>query len=301
VSAPEILASMAHCWAHGPASLALGTERSGISAALWTGGPEEVEAEPDLTHHTLSLQLAAPRTDVFVDGRRVFGGTVPRHSCQLMASGSRPRGVFYEDHSTLHLYIPVELVGELIAASGLAAEPNDIELIDPACIHDPIVERIGREVLHEMGERQPLSRLRVDALGQELAIQLLRAHSSLTGTRALSRLAPRGGLAPWQVRRATDYLMARLDENVSLADLAASVRLSPFHFARAFKRAVGIPPQRFLMERRVQRAKELLTSTSMELAEIALACGFAGQSHFTTAFKRHTGVTPGVWRAAVRH
>lgn len=108
-------------------------------------------------------------------------------------------------------------------------------------------------------------------------------------------------LAPLRLARVKEFVDAHLADDLSLAEIAAAAELSPFHFARVFKRETGAPPHRYLMERRVARARELLAGTTMDLAEVALACGFAGQSHFTTAFKRHTGLTPGAWRAAVRY
>jgi AraC family transcriptional regulator len=153
-------------------------------------------------------------------------------------------------------------------------------------------------LFHEAQSGSAHGSMFVDGILLQLMGTLLRMQNGQEGPEP--GLA-KGCLAAWQVRRATDYLMAHLDEDMSLTELAASVRLSPFHFARAFKRSTGRPPQRYLMQLRVERAREILAGTDIALAEIALACGFAGQSHFTTAFKRHTGVTPGAWRAAVRH
>jgi AraC family transcriptional regulator len=93
---------------------------------------------------------------------------------------------------------------------------------------------------------------------------------------------------------------SRLGEDVALADLAREASLSPFHFARCFKAATGMSPHRYLVERRVERARDLLTGTDASLADVAAACGFCSQAHFTSAFKRESGITPGVFRAAER-
>jgi AraC family transcriptional regulator len=139
--------------------------------------------------------------------------------------------------------------------------------------------------------------LEMDSRAALICVSLLRRHSVLAPKPDVRTMA----LAPLRLTRAKDYLEAHLAEDFSLQAVADAAELSPFHFARAFKRETGAPPHRYLMERRVERARELLAGGDMGLAEIALACGFAGQSHFTTAFKRHTGVTPGAWRQAVRH
>ena len=106
----------------------------------------------------------------------------------------------------------------------------------------------------------------------------------------------RGGLAPWQVRGAREFIDANLDGDPSIAQLASECRLSSSHFARAFKQTMGMPPHRWLTKRRVERAKQLLQKTDSQLADIALACGFADQSHFARVFSQSEGRSPGMWR-----
>ncbi len=115
------------------------------------------------------------------------------------------------------------------------------------------------------------------------------------GARRTETGAVVGGLTPWQLRRTRDEIDAQLDREVSLAQLAGHCGLSTSHFARAFARSTGIPPHRWLMQRRVDRAKELML-TGAALAEIALMCGFSDQSHLTRVFSQMVGLTPGRWR-----
>jgi len=106
----------------------------------------------------------------------------------------------------------------------------------------------------------------------------------------------RGGLAPWQVRTAREFIDANLDGDPSITQLASECRLSSSHFARAFKQTMGMPPHRWLTKRRIERAKQLLQKTDSQLADIALACGFADQSHFVRVFSQGEGHSPGLWR-----
>jgi AraC family transcriptional regulator len=110
----------------------------------------------------------------------------------------------------------------------------------------------------------------------------------------------RGGLAGRQLRRVAEFIDAHLEQDLMLDDLAALVDLSPKHFARAFRQSTGAPPHRWLIERRIERAKALLSLGDDSLAHIALACGFADQSHFTAAFRKCVGVTPGCFRRELR-
>ena len=106
----------------------------------------------------------------------------------------------------------------------------------------------------------------------------------------------RGGLAEWQVQRVFEVMNERLAENIGLDELAHTVGLSASHFSRSFNVSVGVPPYRWLTERRIERAKQLLANRDLGLTEIALSVGFGGQSAFGAAFKRIAGLTPSEYR-----
>lgn len=109
---------------------------------------------------------------------------------------------------------------------------------------------------------------------------------------------PRGPLAlPGdRLRRVTDYVQAMMEDEITLQDLAAVAGYSPWHFARAFRAATGMPPYAYVTQCRLERARALLQNARSGVAEVALACGFASQSHFTTAFRHAFGVPPAQWR-----
>jgi AraC family transcriptional regulator len=99
-----------------------------------------------------------------------------------------------------------------------------------------------------------------------------------------------------KLRHATEYIDRNLRDRLTLDEIAAEVDLNPQYFARTFKKAVGRPPHRYILERRVERAKILLKTTDLSLVEIASRVGIATQSHFTTVFRRATGMTPREFR-----
>jgi AraC family transcriptional regulator len=110
---------------------------------------------------------------------------------------------------------------------------------------------------------------------------------------------PRGGLAPWQVRRVAEHVEANLASDISLAELARLVGLSPNHFCTAFRISLGDPPHRHLARRRVARARELLADPRLSVTDVALAVGFGSSAHFATAFKAQVGSTPTAYRRDV--
>jgi AraC family transcriptional regulator len=105
----------------------------------------------------------------------------------------------------------------------------------------------------------------------------------------------RGGLAAWQQARVAGYIEEHLAETLLLSQLAEVAHLSPFHFSRAFKQSFGQPPLRYVTSRRIERAKTMLAG-EQSITGVGLAVGFGETSSFTTAFRRHTGVTPTTFR-----
>ena len=112
--------------------------------------------------------------------------------------------------------------------------------------------------------------------------------------------AMRGGLTPRQVRRTLELIETNLSSNPSISRLAGECDLSSSYFARAFRETMGMAPHRWLTRRRVERAKQLLQQSRSSLADIAQACGFVDQSHFSRVFSRHEGRSPGAWRRLQR-
>jgi AraC family transcriptional regulator len=134
-----------------------------------------------------------------------------------------------------------------------------------------------------------------EALAVLLAHELVRLNN---GGDAAASFA-RGGLAGWQQKRVADYIEAHLADSVPLAELAALVDYSPFHFARAFKRSFGLPPHRYHVNRRIERAKELLAVPGNSVTSVGLAVGFAETSSFSAAFRKATGRAPSDYRREV--
>lgn len=295
----DIVANMVRGWHGDPTGWIAGTRPDSVSAAFWSGGaPEvrtEVTAEPEPDTHILSLMLSSFDAEDVFDGRQSYSGPHRPGMVNLVLAGQRPRGVVTGPFSVLHIYIPTSLPSGLAVTLGESA----VELVDPRCAVDRAVERLGRAVLAELRAGLPLARLRMDALGLELAVHLLRRHSSLAGTGRPRRREP-APLATWRLKRVLALVEARLGDDPSLAEMAAAAGVSAYHFLRAFRASTGQTPHAWLAARRVERARALLARyPARPIAEIALDTGFCSQAHMTATFRRLIGITPGAVRRAL--
>jgi AraC family transcriptional regulator len=110
----------------------------------------------------------------------------------------------------------------------------------------------------------------------------------------------RGGLTPARLRRVLEHVRTELVGDTSLHRLAELAGLSPCHFALVFRQSTGLPPHRYVLQQRVERAKALLANPQLSLAEVGYAVGFASQAHFTTVFRKLVGATPATYRKGRR-
>lgn len=157
---------------------------------------------------------------------------------------------------------------------------------------DPLLEQIGHALLVESASETPAGRLYADSLIQTLTLHLLKNYSNAASVRENTN----GGLSGYKLRRVQEFINTNLEEDLSLAELAEVADLSQFHFARAFRRSTGQTPQQYLMQQRIERAKQLLEKEDLPIVEVSLRAGFKNQSHFTTLFRKFTKFTPKIWR-----
>jgi AraC family transcriptional regulator len=157
---------------------------------------------------------------------------------------------------------------------------------------DLVLAQITRSILPFIGRRDGPSVLALDQFSLILGAHLLQRYGVLQKIGKVSK----GGLAPWQKRRAAELLRENLDGRIRLTDVARECSLSVSHFGRSFKATFGVAPHRWLIGRRIERAKELLRQTTTPIADIAIQSGFGDQTAFTRTFRQVTGISPGHWR-----
>ncbi|WP_322966347.1 AraC family transcriptional regulator [Sphingomonas fuzhouensis] len=193
---------------------------------------------------------------------------------------------------SLHIYLRRSLLNEVAAELGMSTDLN----ITP-CLGEPdlLAEQLALGVRSALLEGDSGASAFADYLSAALAARLLRRFGRpCTGPECTA-----GSLGERQLRQVVDFMEARLDQPLSLADMASSCAMSASHFARRFKQTTGVPPHQYLIRLRIERAKRLLKD-SMPIAEIAVECGFTHQEHLTSMFRRATGLTPAVFRRTAR-
>ena len=173
-------------------------------------------------------------------------------------------------------------------------QARNFELRAAIGVRDPVVSQIGLLARKELCEGGIGGRLYTESLGSTLAVYLLRQY----GTAPKAPTSYKGGLGPKPLKRVVDYINEHLSEELSLLDLSRIADLSPHYFATAFKTSVGVPPHRYVIERRINLARNLLRRSNIPISEIAYDVGFSSQSHLTANFRRMTGVTPRRFRGS---
>ncbi|MFE1602044.1 helix-turn-helix transcriptional regulator [Methylobacterium sp. ID0610] len=270
----------------GAALLRSGSAGRGIALAEWVNRDNHARYDrPD--HHTLSLYLAGGEGVVRED-RPVSGGG-PDKLC-LLPAGHESRWQIGGELRLFHLYIAPETLA-LQAVEAFDIDPRRIDLMELTFSDDPATAMVVRGGVLPLDWADGSDRMALSSACHLLLHALLRRH-----TRAGAGRPVTGGLSPSVRRRVADRVEARLGEALTLDVLADEAGLSTFHFAKMFKASFGVAPHRYVVDRRIARAKSLLADGRTGLAEIATACGFASHSHFARSFKQATGATPGQWR-----
>jgi AraC family transcriptional regulator len=225
--------------------------------------------------------------------RRVEGGWQERiiepGAISILGPGRPSEWEWGESIGVSHLYLSREFMADTAAR----AFDQDLERFDPADalkIEDRTLWALAETLAGELRRPGPASNLLVDSVAQALCLHTLRAYHRCD--RPVRKDASSSGLTPSQRRRAIDFIEVNLCENFRIVDLAHASGLNEAALLREFKLTFGHSPYQYVLARRVERASDLIRTTSVSLAEIACAAGFSDQSHMTRLVKRATGLTP---------
>ena len=205
-----------------------------------------------------------------------------------------PRFLMDKPFHSMHFHLS-RAVFDAIADDMDAPRIGELDYRPGASTDDLVIRNLGTALLGGFSHPERVSRTFLEHVTLAAAAHVAHTYG---GMRVAAPHA-KGGLAPWQLRRSTELLAAHLDGSVAVKSLADACGLSTSHFTRAFRASTGLAPFQWLAHRRVEAAKVLLRQRRGSLREIALACGFFDQSHFTNVFKRIVGTSPGVWQRSL--
>lgn len=258
----------------------------GFQTALWRREQLEDVVYDRPEHHTLSLYLE-DGFEVFLQGRPEQRGA-PGKLCLLPAEQASTWQINGRIRF-LHVYFSQQQLEHRMVRM-LDREPRTLELQQRIYMQDPQLAAACSQLASLNWQALP-TRLEANALSHEILSYLLL---NFCGQRHHLKL--RGGLSPSQRRRALDLIEAQLDSPLTLGDLAAELALSEYHFARMFRTSVGEAPHRWIMRRRLERARQALQHSHLSLPLIAHQHGFAHVSHLTRALQSQLGISPGAYR-----
>src|ERR1700692_4864054 len=208
-----------------------------------------------------------------------------------------------ESNSSIRNPGPIDWVHFHVPRATLNALTDDAGMRQVKRLHcvygtsDPVLHHLTQSVLPCLTRPEMFSQLFIDSFTMTVCSHLVGRYGQLREP----ALQLKGGLAPWQMRRAVELLQGHLAGELRLETFAGECRLSASHFARAFRRSFGTSPHRYLTLRRVEIAKVLLAETNSSLVEIAAQAGFTHQAALTRTFANVVGATPGKWRREHSH
>lgn len=254
--------------------------------------PSEL-AVPALTHHLLGVNIGQQGTRQITRlGRQEYDGIGPTGFLWLATADDTACEWAWETTDEAILFQIDPLYLQQIAAENGCANSERLDLKPVVFDRNPQFESIARNYHAEMQQQGLGGKLYSESLGNLFMINLLRTYCQ---ERPQAQQV-NGGLGEKRLNRVLAYIDAHLAENIGLQDMATVAGLGQYHFATMFKQSMGISPYRYVIDRRINRAKSQLRRNNLAIIDIALACGFADQSHFTKHFRKFVGMTPRSFR-----
>jgi AraC family transcriptional regulator len=190
-----------------------------------------------------------------------------------------------------YLYLSVDISDAALAAASDGTR-GDVELRRVGSLVDARVGALAAAVNAERVAGFPNGRLFLDSVEQALAVALVKGYA----VQRRSVQTRRGGLGSARLRRIKEFVDARIEDELTLCEMAQAVELSTAHFSRMFRKSTGETPHQFFLRQRVERAKEMLRSADGRVLDVAVACGFKSQQHFAQAFRNVCGASPTEYR-----
>lgn len=190
-------------------------------------------------------------------------------------------------HETTVIFLNQFLLADIATEAGFSST----EILPQYNIYDPLISQIGTALDAELAARTPKPPIYAESLALTLAAHILCRYANPASVRLR-----RAGPGSVQIQKSIEFMRDNLQQDLTLAEIARSVNMSKYHFAKSFRQAMGISPHRYLTDLRIARARQLLTNISISIEEVAYSVGFTDRSHFSTQFLNTVGTTPGRYR-----
>lgn len=269
-----------------------------LSSSGWSQLHLEIFQQPKFEiaehQHTMHVIAHSPLSNYFPassTGERWLDGKVCHETRHQGASAIVPAGITHRcNWNTSVEFMVLAIEPALLQQVGQDAVDGDqIELL-PQFMNqvDPLIQGIFLALREELEFTKIGGNLLIDSLKTTLAIHLLRNYCTIQPR----RFGHETGLSKARLNQVKEYINEHLNWDLRLTELSTIAQLSPYHFLRLFKQHVGITPHQYILQQRVERAKQFLQHSKLSIAEIAVRTGFSDQSHLTRYFKRRFDVTP---------
>jgi AraC family transcriptional regulator len=241
--------------------------------------------EHNSPEHLITLSLSEKCNGEIRTAAGLRAGAENRGSVCVIPSGQSYSAELNGESELLAIFLDPKLV---IKAARDSSSGNRVEIVEACTSSDNVINSVGMALFAELRSENVGGRLYAQSLGTILAVHMLRHYS------AQGEIHPQtvGGLTGRRLTQVIDFIRDNYSSDLSLEELASVAGMSTFHFAREFKRSTGITPHQYLLNFRIDRAKEMLSDGKLSLSDVGLQSGFSHQSHFTRLFRRLTGTTP---------
>ena len=257
----------------------------------WQGIEPEID-QPALDHHFVSIHLGGAKRL-----SRTGEGAPQSRETRSGSHSVVPAGAAFQWNTEgpvdfAHFYFG-PCAFDRVIEEAFGRDASRIELNEALGVDDPLIGTVASAILDEL-QTDDAQRAYLDDLMHLMVLRVLRLHSNV----ATSPIGTCQLLAPFRLRRAVDFIDSNLACPIGVAEIATAAGISAYHFSRAFRQATGRPPYAFLLDRRLERAKQLLGTGDASLNAVSRACGFTSLSQFSRTFRRAVGVTPTFYRNA---
>jgi AraC family transcriptional regulator len=263
---------------------------AGILVSRWietSAACRHEKALPSSSRHIIGVALKATWVKLTRGSSTVFDGPMPAGTLHVTGPSQPLTAEFRGPCDFVHFHVSSDYLRECQEAAR-PGHGQPIRDLNDLIVRDPLAELLGKTLIERATSGDGVY---AKSIGQTLVMHVARLEPPWHDVKALPK---------WRIRRVHEYVVTHLEERISLADLAEAAGLSRMHFAAQFRAATGCRPHDYVLQQRIESAKDILSTTDMPLAEVALAVGFYAQPHFSTVFKRLTDETPARWRKGQR-